>query len=876
MASDLLHALRDDAGPNREFGGIEPQLIAARDKLSSEGILAISFDGTLICANAALTDTWGLSRSLIENRNGDAVLVAMADQVADRDHYIDWMTSLRRNPTEQSREEILLTDGRVLDQRSMPIAGAANTQAARVWLFRDVTQLKKAAQNVQQMTAKWRAVTEQDLVGLCVVLRDGSVAFANSQFASLLGQHAEVITGQKLLRFLPPQERERVAARLQARTAGARGVSTFSTTVIHGDGSLVDVMVNAAPIRYLGQDATLACTVDVSELHQVERDLHFANLIIEQSRVVMFQAEAKEGLPRSYISRNVSRFGYTAEEAKAGAFRFPDFVHSDDRPAAQAALQDMIEGRSDVFEQEYRAITRDGSVRWIHDRTVAVRDEAGAVQAYRGTLIDVTERAEAEHKLRRTNRALRTLSSANAVLIHAGCESELLHDMCRVLAEVGGYALAWIGFAENDARKTVRPVASHGRHRESIEEFGITWDEFASGSGPTGRAIRTGTPQVNRSFADEPAMTGWRLPCLERGYGSSAALPLQQHAVTFGALVLVSAETNAFDAEELALLEELAQQLSYGIAALRLRAEHDRLHRRLQGSMNDTVQALASMLEFRDPYTAGHQRNVARMSGDIARLMGLPDSEVEGIVLAAALHDIGKINIPSEIVSKPGRLTALEMQMMQTHVTSGYDILKGIDFPWPVAEMVLQHHERLDGSGYPNNLRGDSILLGAKIIAVADVMESMMTHRPYRPALGPDAALTELERGRDTLYHPAAVDACVRMVHKGELPITVPSLDGDRAEKSAIRIEAAIPTMTQTARAAAPHLTPQQSAVIELLAQGRSIKEIARHLKLGIGTVKTHLSLAYASLGARNRMEAVLRAGFLLDRTAVESSGPMN
>jgi putative nucleotidyltransferase with HDIG domain len=169
------------------------------------------------------------------------------------------------------------------------------------------------------------------------------------------------------------------------------------------------------------------------------------------------------------------------------------------------------------------------------------------------------------------------------------------------------------------------------------------------------------------------------------------------------------------------------------------------------------------MMGKRDNYTAGHQVRVAHLAVAIAEELSLEEVRIEGLKLAAEVHDIGKIGIPAEILTKPGALSELEYKIMQTHPSSGYDILKNIDFPWPLAEIVAQHHEKIDGSGYPEGLRGDDILLEAKIICLADAVEAMASHRPYRPALGIDAALEEIERQRGTLFDENVVDACLRL-----------------------------------------------------------------------------------------------------------------
>jgi HD-GYP domain-containing protein (c-di-GMP phosphodiesterase class II)/sensor domain CHASE-containing protein len=188
----------------------------------------------------------------------------------------------------------------------------------------------------------------------------------------------------------------------------------------------------------------------------------------------------------------------------------------------------------------------------------------------------------------------------------------------------------------------------------------------------------------------------------------------------------------------------------------------------LRKAMGGTIHALAAATEMRDPYTAGHQRRVANLARAIATEMKLPKDNIEGIRIAGSIHDIGKIYIPAEILSKPTKLSDLEFALIKTHSQGGYEVLKDIEFPWPIAQMVLQHHERLNGSGYPNALKSDQILIESKVIAVADVVEAMATHRPYRAALGIDIALEEIKKNKGILYDTAAVDACVKLFTEKE------------------------------------------------------------------------------------------------------------
>lgn len=183
----------------------------------------------------------------------------------------------------------------------------------------------------------------------------------------------------------------------------------------------------------------------------------------------------------------------------------------------------------------------------------------------------------------------------------------------------------------------------------------------------------------------------------------------------------------------------------------------------LRRAMQTTIQVLVMAVEVKDPYTAGHQRRMTALARTMATEMGLPPEKIEGLRMAGVIHDIGKITLPTELLSKPMKLSAIELSLVREHVRLGYDILKDVESPWPLAEIVLQHHERMDGSGYPRNLKGDDILVEARILAVADVVEAMASHRPYRPALGLEAALEEIEKNRGSLYDTDAVDACLRI-----------------------------------------------------------------------------------------------------------------
>jgi len=338
--------------------------------------------------------------------------------------------------------------------------------------------------------------------------------------------------------------------------------------------------------------------------------------------------------------------------------------------------------------------------------------------------------------------------------------------------------MAWVGYLEQDEAKSIRVMASDGIEQGYLELTGITWADSERGNGPIGTAARSGQTQIVQNFLTDDRVALWRKEAEKRGYAAIIALPLIQDGRVFGVLSIYSGNADAFIREEIRLLEEMAGDLAYGVVTFRTRHERDMGQlqikeqlSKLEINLEDTVEALSTIVEVRDPYTAGHEHRVAELAVTIAREMGLTDEQIKGIHLGSSVHDLGKIQVPAEILNMPRRLSEIEYKLVQLHSQAGYDILKDIDFPWPIAQMVLQHHERLDGSGYPQGLKGEAIMLEARILCVADVVEAMASHRPYRPGLGIDQALDEIKQGRDTIYDPDVADACLKVFAEGKFKL---------------------------------------------------------------------------------------------------------
>lgn len=457
------------------------------------------------------------------------------------------------------------------------------------------------------------------------------------------------------------------------------------------------------------------------------------------------------------INRAVERIEGVAREAVVGCDLETVFPG-----VAAIGLLDVLRrvARTGTAEQLPPALYRDGRISGWRENTVYRLGTGEIVAVYE----DVTERVEREARIRRLNRTLRTLSACDQDLVRTHNEEELLQTVSRDLVEVGQYALVWVAYPDPDGPGGLRTRIAYGDPAAVHDLTEWAQDPDRVRASPTYAALLQGQPR-----------TGTDLPS---GAQAQVALPLIHDQQTLGVLTVRSGVATAFDEEEVQLLEQLAADLAHGIVAVRTVLERNRYLNQLDQAVRGTVTTLARVVEMRDPYTAGHQQRVATLAVAIARAMGLSEEAIEGLYLGGMIHDIGKIAVPAEILSKPSRLTPIEYQLIQQHPLTGSQILAGTEFPWPLAQMVLQHHERMDGSGYPQGLRGEAILLESRILAVADVVEAMSSHRPYRISLGMEMALAEIESAQGTHYDRQVVAACVRVIRgcgmKLPEPATVP------------------------------------------------------------------------------------------------------
>lgn len=449
----------------------------------------------------------------------------------------------------------------------------------------------------------------------------------------------------------------------------------------------------------------------------------------------------------------------TTEEEAVGKLYWEVFPKGSGPMKSCLDVMDRQGGKKKVGGEEELRLP-DGRV--FLSRSVSITDKTGNYLYSLHNIIDITDITQARERIEKLSRLYRTISLGSQALVRSDDEVSLARAICDALVEHGGYRAAWVGLRGDDAKKTIHPVAAKGITVGQLRELNLTWEDNELGQAPVGVCVRTGKPVRHHNLPDEVPQALLQI-VLELDIVESLAIPLIIAEKVIGAIMVCATQHSQLCGEEEALLMEMARDLAFGISKLRDNTERIDTLAKLEGSLDHAVTAIAATVEMRDPYTAGHQIRVAKLAVAIASEMGLQTKQIEGIRVAGTVHDIGKIHIPAEILSNPSKLSDAEFSIIKTHPQVGYDILHTIDFPWPVAQIVLQHHEKMDGSGYPNGLKGEDILIEARILCIADIIESMASHRPYRPSFGIFPALQEVSRNKGRLYDKDVVKAVMTL-----------------------------------------------------------------------------------------------------------------
>ncbi len=727
---------------------------------AQDGILILDGKtGAIVDANPFLTDHIGYSRDELIGKMlwqiGAFVDIDAAKKAFDeleRKGYIRYEDlQLRRK------------NGSLMDVEF--ISNAYDVDGVRVYQcnIRDITERRQLESATRVAEARFRALIE-NVVDLIVVLdSDGTIRYVSPSIRLIAGYEFSECIGRSFADFVEPSDRPAAMSLLETLTESSGDPVQYQMRQLHKSGATVDVEGLA---RYLpnepGINGIVITLRDVTRRKREENELRESKQLIEgmlnaipvrvfwkdnnliyRGGNVPFARDAGFADPQQLIGKDDYQMGWH-EQA--------ELYRQDDREVIESGLAKIL--------TEEPQTTPDGTIITLLTSKVPLRDEQGKINGVLGTYMDITEHKKQGIAFARTARALKALGAGNHALVHAKSEVQLYADMARAVVEAGGYRMAWVGLVEQGEGLPIRPVGVFGDDTGYVPTMQISWSDSELGGGPTGQCARSGQPVVSRDVDTDPVMAPWRGKELAAGFAATAAFPLKDDDRVFGTMTMYAEDKLAFDDEELALLAEMAEDLAYGVLNLRAGVLNAENLRQLERSMESTVAALASTVEIRDPYTAGHQRRVAEIAVKIGAMLELPEPQLQGLKFAATIHDIGKLSIPAEILSKPSTLTAIEYALIKGHAESGFEIVKDIDFPWPVAEIIRQHHERQDGSGYPRGLKGEQILLEAKILAVADVVESICSHRPYRPARGIGVALEEVAKGRGTLFDAEVADAC--------------------------------------------------------------------------------------------------------------------
>ena len=464
----------------------------------------------------------------------------------------------------------------------------------------------------------------------------------------------------------------------------------------------------------------------------------------------------QDGIFRYVNPKLAEIFDYRVEEliGKRGP---RDLTLQEDWPVVEKALCRRISGRVKSIHYDFRGITKNKEI--IYVEVYGSRTTYQGRPAVIGTLSDITESRRMEEKIRHLNLVLRAIRKVNQLIIREKDRNRLLKEACRLLIKTRGYHSAWTAILDESNKLITTAQAGLGKDFSKMVKL------LKDGKLPNCGQRALSQPKV--VVIKNPLSICTDCPLVGKYHNRAAMTIRLEHREKIYGLLSVSIPRGLVgDKEEQSLFREVASDLALALREIELEEERKRAKQKLQKTLEKTIHALASAIEMRDPYTAGHQKRVTKLACAIAKEMDLSKEQIEGIRMAGLIHDIGKISIPFEILTKPGKLNDLECSLIKTHPQAGYNILKGIEFPWPVAQIVLQHHEMMDGSGYPQGLCGKDILLEAGILAVADVVEAMSSHRPYRPAYGIDKALEEISKNKGILYDPEVVNACLRLFNQ--------------------------------------------------------------------------------------------------------------
>jgi PAS domain S-box-containing protein/putative nucleotidyltransferase with HDIG domain len=586
-----------------------------------------------------------------------------------------------------------------------PSSPRRNTPAKDAASLEKIRQLQEALQASED---RYRLIFENTSDGIYLVDKDFAITSISPNIGRLLGYSAREMAGRKFpdLDFVAPESRRDAVENLQRVLAG-EVIKAAEYKFFSSDGAVRYMEVSAAPLRKSGKVVAAVCVArDITGRKQADEEMEFRALILDAVGDSVFLREPDGRLLYFNESAYKTR-GYTREEFSR--------INAGDLDAGEYAGQ--LKARTEAILREgqltfaTRHRCRDGSILdlELHSRKIMYAGKVRILTVAR----DLTERKKAEQLAGKSERRYRLLFD------------HMLHGMayCKVIVEDGKPDFVFL-------------------------ETNSAFEKLTGLKDVVGKRVTEVLPGINESSPELLEIAG--------GVAESGE-PVALEAFIHELGIWIS--TAGYSPEPGYFVMVFDNITGRKKVQEKLEASYVELKK----TLDDAVNTMAKIVEIRDPYTSGHQRRVAGLSAAIAREMSQDEALIARLQIAATLHDIGKIYVPAEILSKPGKLGEIEFGIIKTHPAKSYEIVKSMNLPCSIADTVAQHHERMDGSGYPEGLKGGDIILEARILAVADVVEAMASHRPYRAALGLEKALEEIERNRGKLYDVDVVDACLRL-----------------------------------------------------------------------------------------------------------------
>ncbi len=635
---------------------------------------------------------------------------------------------LRGNvPTEAVEFKAVKLDGSEVWISATGVKTEYRGRPAGLISIRDITEQRKAEIALQESKRRLQSIFDSTGDGIVVLDSVGRVTAANRRIRDVGGWTLEDIIGRPFdeMAMFRPEDIEKMVNVFVPVISG-KASPVLEVKCATKSGGKLDLEIRVSPLKNENEViGIIAVLRDITERRRAEEGLRVSEqknrLLVENANegIVVVQDDRVAFANRKTM-QIMERLGYTVDDFKGASLE--SFIHPDDREVFLDTSRRWQAGDDDLRGlHQFRGIAKNGQIRWIEIN--AVRLEWDGRPAALVFLDDVTSRKDAEIALKESEKRYRLLAENVSDVIWV---TDLDLRPTYISPSIRGL----VGSAKDPQFSRLEDAltpASARKVRDLLSELLATGKDH----------VDTGHP-VELEILRSDGSTVWA--------DTTASVIRDETGRPVELLGVLRNITRRKEAEE--KLQESFQKLEKTLAG--------------------TIQAIRAMVDTRDRYTSGHQQRVTELACAIAEAMGLTKEQIQAVHVAGELHDVGKITLPTEILTKPGRLNEIEFAMIRTHPKAGFDILESIDFPWPIAKMVLQHHERQNGSGYPGGLKANDILTEAKIIAVADVVEAMSSHRPYRPALGLDKALDEIETNRDTLYDPEVTDACMSVFRDGK------------------------------------------------------------------------------------------------------------